>query len=289
MPHYEPQSDSVYYHFAKYKQLVDLNYVNEYSNLITTTKMNRPIILMNYDPEDSYLVLRNQNYEVNEFMVEVVKFYNITVTKDDGGIFSVYVFDHSKNNTARPRILITNLSKAVPPNMVKAEVRPTLNDIVRELTNGSGTNTTIDNKLLARVIAMLNESTSLTGKTSKNIEFRSRELMSTLLTNHYYDKAQFETVLNRLTNLEKASLESKDHGQAATSLEGVEDLREDIETAVRNQVLVLFAIFFAMLIINVVVCVASDMKDGDGKRVRRPRKLTKEEVVDKGKYDEYEI
>lgn len=58
VPHYEPLNDSVYYHFAKYKQSVDVHYLNHYSNLISS-KINRPIIVVNHNPEDAFIILRD--------------------------------------------------------------------------------------------------------------------------------------------------------------------------------------------------------------------------------------
>lgn len=49
IPHYEPANDSVVYHFAKYKQPVDIYEINKFSNLISTKK-DRPIIVLNYNP-----------------------------------------------------------------------------------------------------------------------------------------------------------------------------------------------------------------------------------------------
>ena len=61
VPQYQPKNDGVYYLFAKYKQPVDLHWANEYSNHISDKK-NRPIIVLNHDPADSVLLLRNSDY-----------------------------------------------------------------------------------------------------------------------------------------------------------------------------------------------------------------------------------
>lgn len=81
------------YHFAKYKQPVDIYEINKFSNLISTKK-DRPIIVLNYNPEDSFILLMNRNYFCEGFKVLDVSFVNITIFKEDGGVLSVYIMNH---------------------------------------------------------------------------------------------------------------------------------------------------------------------------------------------------
>ena len=54
VPHYETKNEDVYYLIAKFKQQVDLFWANEFSNQISAKK-NRPIIILNYDPNDTVI------------------------------------------------------------------------------------------------------------------------------------------------------------------------------------------------------------------------------------------
>lgn len=74
------------------------------------------------------------------------------------------MLDHSRNNTARPKIVVSNMSKARPPDMTPTPIKPTINDLIREIANISG-NSTTDTKLLGQIAALLNESISATNKT----------------------------------------------------------------------------------------------------------------------------
>lgn len=108
VPHYEPKTDDVYYLFAKFKQPVDLFWANEFSNQISAKK-NRPIIVLNYDPNDSVLLLRSSNYSSSVVNTPEMKYYNITIFKTDNTKFTVYVVDHSMANNVPPRIIVTNV------------------------------------------------------------------------------------------------------------------------------------------------------------------------------------
>lgn len=92
--HHDPTNDDIHYHFARFKQVVNLNDINKFSNKITN-KQNRLICIFNFDVDNSYLLLNNQNYSSSVVKMNNYVFTQITVFKGDGTNYEAYVFDHS--------------------------------------------------------------------------------------------------------------------------------------------------------------------------------------------------
>lgn len=120
-PHYQPKTDNVYYHFNQANEAVDLLKVNQFSNQISDKK-NRPIVILNFSPSTSFLILPNPNYSSETVVSGDQEYTHVKAKKNDGSEIHAYILDHKEKNSSKPKILITNTFKQTVPTISNANV-----------------------------------------------------------------------------------------------------------------------------------------------------------------------
>ena len=106
IPHHNPRTDNISYHFMRREEVLDVEKVNLLSNQLSNTTKNRPFIVLGFDPHLNFILLRNNEYSVKDEVSGRFKFWNLTVTNEDMSTVSFYIFDHQIEPVVQPRVII---------------------------------------------------------------------------------------------------------------------------------------------------------------------------------------
>lgn len=69
----------MFYKFAKINEVIDLNQLNQVSNNLAPLIQDRPIIVFNFNPNKSVLMVSTTKFTVENFKAEVYNFWEIKV------------------------------------------------------------------------------------------------------------------------------------------------------------------------------------------------------------------
>lgn len=103
----------MYLHISKNDEELELVNINRHGNMVSASKRNRPIVVLNFNPHRSFVIYPNRKIFTKEIKTEYYTFITFNFTTQGLEEVQVFILEHFYQPLMKPKFIVSEQKQQV--------------------------------------------------------------------------------------------------------------------------------------------------------------------------------